>query len=149
MFSKQILNKFKQLRINCNSIHTINYQNLCVCENKVPLIKLAVPHRLNIYRLRFVHSVAVSLGRRQFNTYSGFFSKENIHRYYSSLQDTIKMPEVKPFQRLPENVKPKHYQLSLVPDLKSLTFQGDVSIQIEVGLSTLTYAGFVTYKYLC
>lgn len=42
------------------------------------------------------------------------------------------MPEGKPFERLPENVKPKHYQLSLVPDLKSLTFQGEVSIQIEV-----------------
>lgn len=42
------------------------------------------------------------------------------------------MPEGKPFERLPGTVQPKHYRLSLVPNLKSLTFQGEVSIQIEV-----------------
>lgn len=145
MYLKRFLNTLKRTTINCNSFHRVDYRKLCISEKKVPL-KLADPHRLNRYRLRFVQSVAVSLGRRQFD-YSGFFSKGNTTtRYYSILPDTTtKMPEEKPFQRLPENVKPKHYQLSLVPDLKTLTFQGDVSIQIEVGLFySLTYAGLVT-----
>lgn len=49
-----------------------------------------------------------------------------------------KMPEAtKPFQRLPRTVKPVHYALDLVPDFKTLTFKGDVSIKIEVGLTSL------------
>lgn len=49
-----------------------------------------------------------------------------------------KMPEAtKPFQRLPRTVKPVHYALDLVPDFKTLTFKGDVSIKIEVGLNSL------------
>ncbi|KAG5880388.1 hypothetical protein JTB14_027295 [Gonioctena quinquepunctata] len=46
------------------------------------------------------------------------------------------MIEGKQFERLPKHVKPNHYKLFLLPDLESLTFQGDVSIQIEVLKST-------------
>lgn len=82
-------------------------------------------------RLRLLQSVVVSVGRRLRICESSANSK----RYYSVLREsTRKMPEGKPFQRLPGNVKPKHYKLSLVPDLKSFTFLGDVSVQIEVGL---------------
>lgn len=42
------------------------------------------------------------------------------------------MPEVKPFERLPTSVVPKHYALLLTPDLKTFTFKGEVSIQIQV-----------------
>ncbi|GJQ68392.1 Psa [Trypoxylus dichotomus] len=42
------------------------------------------------------------------------------------------MPEGKPFERLPDTVKPKHYTLSIKPDLKAFTFEGQVKIEIEV-----------------
>jgi aminopeptidase N/puromycin-sensitive aminopeptidase len=35
-------------------------------------------------------------------------------------------------QRLPQSVKPEHYTLSLTPDLKSATFSGSESIDVEV-----------------
>ncbi|XP_066249820.1 puromycin-sensitive aminopeptidase [Euwallacea similis] len=48
-----------------------------------------------------------------------------------------KMPEAtKPFQRLPRTVKPVHYALKLVPDFKTLTFKGSVSVHLEVLEST-------------
>lgn len=43
-----------------------------------------------------------------------------------------KMPESKPFERLPKNVLPKHYNLSLKPDLRSFTFEGKETVNIEV-----------------
>lgn len=108
-------------------------KNWCISE--VPLTQYKkLPAPRDSVRLRLVHSVAVSVGRRlQLSYRSSDFSCKN--RYYSILEETTrKMPEGKPFERLPGTVKPKHYRLSLVPDLKSLTFQGEVSIQIEVGL---------------
>ncbi|KAK9876801.1 hypothetical protein WA026_015039 [Henosepilachna vigintioctopunctata] len=46
------------------------------------------------------------------------------------------MCDDKTFQRLPTTVKPKHYNLKLVPDLKNLIFQGEVDIEIEVKETT-------------
>lgn len=62
------------------------------------------------------------------NTYSTVV-KENL----------VNMVEKKPFQRLPTTVKPKHYTLTLTPDLKALTFKGEVSIHIEVCIMVLLY----------
>lgn len=42
------------------------------------------------------------------------------------------MSEGKEFQRLPKNVVPKHYGLTLTPDLKTFEFEGKVDIDIEV-----------------
>lgn len=42
------------------------------------------------------------------------------------------MSETKEFQRLPKSVVPKHYELALIPDLKTFTFEGKVAIHIEV-----------------
>ena len=42
------------------------------------------------------------------------------------------MPEPLPFERLPSNVKPKHYNLTLQPNLTKCIFHGSVDIDIEV-----------------
>lgn len=93
-----------------------------------------------------VHAVAVSVGRHNThqqraaaalgrNTYGTVLNKEKL----------VSMVEKKPFQRLPASVKPKHYVLTLSPDLKALTFNGEVSIHIEVCMVGLLrfWGGFV------
>ncbi|XP_049807692.1 puromycin-sensitive aminopeptidase isoform X2 [Schistocerca nitens] len=45
---------------------------------------------------------------------------------------TTNMPESKPFERLPKCVVPKHYDLILKPDLKTLVFEGKETIEVEV-----------------
>ncbi|XP_077997476.1 puromycin-sensitive aminopeptidase-like [Glandiceps talaboti] len=44
--------------------------------------------------------------------------------------------EKKPFERLPANVVPKHYNLTLQPNLKAFTFTGSEVISVEVTSST-------------
>ncbi|XP_022902061.2 puromycin-sensitive aminopeptidase [Onthophagus taurus] len=44
----------------------------------------------------------------------------------------VRMPESKPFQRLPDTVRPVHYSLTLKPDLKTFAFDGRLAIEIEV-----------------
>lgn len=45
---------------------------------------------------------------------------------------TIMSELKKEFERLPKNVVPKHYSLTLTPNLKTFTFDGKVDIDIEV-----------------
>lgn len=42
------------------------------------------------------------------------------------------MPEPKPFERLPKNVIPSHYNLFLKPDLKEFVFEGREIIDVQV-----------------
>ncbi|XP_072390827.1 puromycin-sensitive aminopeptidase [Diabrotica undecimpunctata] len=90
--------------------------------------------------LRLPQSVAVSVGRSQHycSEWLSSISYSNSKRRFSVQKTSKNMPEGKPFERLPQNVKPKHYRLSLVPDLAALTFQGNVSIEIEVVSNTDT-----------
>ncbi|EDO44762.1 predicted protein [Nematostella vectensis] len=44
--------------------------------------------------------------------------------------------EKKPFERLPRSVVPRHYDLSLTPNLKEFTFAGQQTVQVEVKSST-------------
>lgn len=142
-----MLSKFIRLLSNVNakkSLYFIEQRSVFVSKKyhqcsggkKVPLhrhIVVPAPRGSETVRLRLLQSVAVSVGRRQEQRCEA--SCSNTQRYYSVLREsTEKMPEGKPFERLPCYVKPQHYKLSLVPDLKSFTFQGDVSVQIEVGL---------------
>lgn len=118
--------------------NTVIDKNWCI--QKVPLRHSFVTAQRKIVRLRLLHTVspvAMSVGPRQRTVTSDSGSSRNYRKVSIDLDHTNanKMHEVKPFQRLPDNVKPKHYKLSLVPDLKLFCFRGDVSIQIEVGLS--------------
>lgn len=142
---KLISNVQKNL-LACRNI--IINKNWCI--EKVPLRHSFDAAQRKIVRLRLLHTVstvAMSVGPRQRTVLSD--SRSNNYRKFSTdLDQTIakKMHEVKPFQRLPDNVKPKHYKLSLVPDLKSFIFRGDVSIQIEVGL--LSICRYLPEKYI-
>ncbi|RZC36945.1 Peptidase M1 domain containing protein [Asbolus verrucosus] len=84
-------------------------------------------------RTRLVHSVAVSLEQRASPLRSGRRSDHSISLSFCSVAEEASMPTGKPFERLPEAVRPQHYVLALVPDLKALVFDGDVAVQIEVG----------------
>ncbi|XP_042203152.1 puromycin-sensitive aminopeptidase-like [Homarus americanus] len=46
------------------------------------------------------------------------------------------MPEPKPFERLPENVKPTHYKITLQPNLVKCVFHGSQEVDIEVKEAT-------------
>ena len=43
-----------------------------------------------------------------------------------------KMPDKKPFERLPQNVVPDNYAIELQPDLAAFTFQGSMEVSLEV-----------------
>ncbi|XP_050301023.1 puromycin-sensitive aminopeptidase [Anthonomus grandis grandis] len=111
--------------------------------NKVPLKSASraasTSHAFAAARSRLLSPFPsiVSVGYRR-HRYDSSTVVTNYYRNFSSaVKANIKMPRAtKPFQRLPKNVKPQHYALNLVPDLKSLTFKGDVSVKIEVLEST-------------
>lgn len=91
-------------------------------------------------RSRLVYSVAVSLGRRtdsdqigSINANSKFYGTVAAETIVQNSGIVVKMPEGKAFERLPEIIKPRHYALSIKPDLKAFTFEGRVKIEIEVG----------------
>lgn len=59
-----------------------------------------------------------------------------------------KMPEKKPFERLPKTVVPKHYALELKPDLEKFTFAGKTSIDLEVSFVIYNVLCFIFYVYV-
>lgn len=134
-FKKIISNVRKSISCYGNTVIDKNW-----CIQKVQLRHSFVTAQRKIVRLRLLHTVspvAMSVGPRQRTVTCDSGSSCNYRKVSVDFYQTNanKMHEVKPFQRLPDNVKPKHYKLSLVPDLKSFVFRGDVSIQIEVGPS--------------
>lgn len=46
--------------------------------------------------------------------------------------------EKKPFERLPSNVKPYHYEITLTPDLSTFTFVGKENVHIDVSENFLS-----------
>ncbi|NP_001268818.1 puromycin-sensitive aminopeptidase-like isoform X1 [Bombyx mori] len=47
-------------------------------------------------------------------------------------KEKVTMPENKPFQRLPNNVIPKHYALELIPNLEKFTFKGKTAVKVSI-----------------
>ncbi|GAB6019725.1 hypothetical protein CHUAL_001278 [Chamberlinius hualienensis] len=58
-----------------------------------------------------------------------------VRRYSTQLQ--CKMVK-KAFERLPKNVSPKHYNIRITPDFEKFTFQGEVTVDVEVVEATPT-----------
>ncbi|CAD6215605.1 GSCOCG00000417001-RA-CDS [Cotesia congregata] len=48
------------------------------------------------------------------------------------LKRTMSTAEKKPFYRLPANIRPRHYEITLVPDIDKFTFKGNQTVNIEV-----------------
>ncbi|KAK0172910.1 hypothetical protein PV328_006175 [Microctonus aethiopoides] len=65
-------------------------------------------------------------------------------KYYSTtgtklnLQLIMATTEKKQFQRLPTNIRPRHYEITLIPDMKNFIFDGTQNVDIEVNESTDT-----------
>ena len=53
-------------------------------------------------------------------------------RFVAQVAVKEKMPDRKPFSRLPKDVIPKNYAIRLKPDLSKLTFEGQQAITVQV-----------------
>ncbi|XP_063975639.1 puromycin-sensitive aminopeptidase isoform X2 [Diachasmimorpha longicaudata] len=68
---------------------------------------------------------------------SATIQRFNYSKGVSELLLKVKMTtDKKPFNRLPTDVRPYHYEISLTPDLKNFTFEGTQNVEIEVKNST-------------
>lgn len=68
-----------------------------------------------------VHSVTRSL--RYFSV---------VRPTFTIVKEKVTMPENKPFQRLPKNIIPKHYDLELTPNVEKFTFTGKTAVKVSV-----------------
>ncbi|MPC75758.1 Puromycin-sensitive aminopeptidase [Portunus trituberculatus] len=59
----------------------------------------------------------------------------HVHAHWKVLSTTT-MPEPKPFERLPGNIKPLHYNITLQPNLVKCVFHGSEEIDIEIKEAT-------------
>jgi len=62
-------------------------------------------------------------------------------RFVAQVAVKEKMPDKKPFSRLPKDVIPKNYAIRLQPDLSKFTFEGQQAITVQVPYWYFTAAG--------
>lgn len=115
-------------------------------------VSLSFAHRLHSCRSPsparpvLLGSVLIQLGRITGVTHGAVFGT-------ATSQHTGTMPERRPFVRLPTDVYPVNYGLSLKPDLIDFTFEGKLEASVEVkrsrrlntqggGLSVCAWRGF-------
>jgi len=55
-------------------------------------------------------------------------------RFVAQVAVKEKMPDRKPFSRLPKDVVPKNYAIRLEPDLSKFTFGGQQAITVQVSM---------------
>lgn len=58
-------------------------------------------------------------------------------RFVTQVAFKEKMPDKKPFSRLPSDVIPKNYAIRLKPDLSKLTFEGQQAITVQVRIAVM------------
>lgn len=68
--------------------------------------------------------------------------RNGARRFISRSATNIKMDKPE-FQRLPKDVVPRHYALTLTPNLKTFTFEGKVDIDIEVSYHSVPYCSSI------
>lgn len=56
------------------------------------------------------------------------------------MASTAAVAKKEEFRRLPKNVVPEHYELSLTPDLEKFVFSGSTSVRIRVSNAENSYA---------
>jgi len=58
-------------------------------------------------------------------------------RFVAQVAIKEKMPDKKPFSRLPKDVIPKNYAIRLKPDLSKFTFEGKQAITVQVSYAAV------------
>lgn len=79
----------------------------------------------------------VKLFKKSYATTGPLYSQLNIE----DIKNNKIMPliEKKPFSRLPTDVRPYHYDISLAPDLAKFTFNGKEKIYIHVSIVNINF----------
>lgn len=145
----KLLSRVPRQCINSNNFLAVklNYNKIIYSLRSISLVKRGKWSNCSVHSGSgndfsfLVHAVAVSVGR---HTQQNISDRVGRKTYGTVLKENpLNMVEKKPFQRLPTTVKPKHYTLTLTPDLKALTFKGEVTIHIEVCITALLFVEYV------
>lgn len=121
------------MKFNARTVVAILFNQKGSCNNRLHVFQTHIVRHTLSYRPVSKH-IATRLtahGKRNYSSLS-----------FSQIHPETKMTTKEPFQRLPTNVKPVNYDITLKPNLKAFTFEGSETISVEVGLPRLLPAIF-------